>query len=98
MPSREQHCSEDLAIGLSREYPEIHKLLDQFAHYPDMKFLREHRKFLHHQEGIDYVTMRYGHEAGLAAKQHVISDCGHVPNAVNYYDGTCDNYGYSLYK
>lgn len=98
MPSREQHMKSDLKIGLSKSYPEVHGLLDQFAHYPDMEFLRRHRKFLHHREGIEYVGMRWGKEAEESAKQHVIDDCGHIPDAIDYYDGSVDQFGYKTYK
>lgn len=94
MPSREEHIEHDLKIGLSKGYGEVHALLDQFAHYPDMEFLSRHRKFLHHHEGIEYVTMRWGKEAGEAARGHVILDTGHIPHASDYYDGTVDNFGY----
>lgn len=93
MPSREYHMNSDLEIGLDKSYPEVHGLLDQFAHYPDMKFLRKHRKFLHHEEGIEYVKMRWGGEAGKSARQHVLDDCGHVPLAVDYYTGAVDEFG-----
>lgn len=93
MPSREEHCRKDREI-LGREFPEVHKILDQFSHYPDMEFLRRHRKFLHHEEGIEYITMRFGTQAGQSARQHVIDDCGHVPRAVEYYSGTVDEFGY----
>jgi hypothetical protein len=96
MPSREQHMKADLKIGLDQSFPEVHQLLDQFAHYPDMEFLRRHRKFLHHKEGIEYVTMRWGVDAGRSAKQHVIDDCGHVPDASDYYDGTVDTFGFKI--
>lgn len=97
MPSLETHCEADvLHLKLSRSYPEVHGLLDQFAHYPDMDFLKEHRKFLHHREGIDYVRARYGEEAYEAAKQHVIDDCGHIPDMVDYHNGRVDNFGNKL--
>lgn len=94
MPSREQHMRYDIERAkLDKPYPEVHKLLDQFAHYPDMEFLRRHRKFLHHKEGIEYITMRWGKEAGKSAYQHVLDDCGHIPSASQYYDGTVDEFG-----
>lgn len=94
MPSREQHCAADVHhLKLSRSYPEVHRLLDQFAHYPNWEFLRRHRKFLHHQEGIDYIRMRWGEEAAQSATQHVIDDCGHVPSAADYYNGSVDEFG-----
>lgn len=94
MPSLEQHCEADLEKAkLSRSYPEVHGLLDQFAHYPDYNFLELHRRYLHHHEGIEYVRMRFGEEAERAAKQHVIDDCGHIPHVWEYYDGSVDNFG-----
>jgi hypothetical protein len=95
MGSQQQHCREDIA-RFGRAYPEVHQLLDQFAHFPDMRFLSRHRKFLHHEEGIEYVRMRWGEEAGKAALQHVITDCGHVPAMVDYHNGAVDNYGVKL--
>jgi hypothetical protein len=92
MPSLKQHLDSDRNI-LGAEFPHVHKLLDQFAHYPDMKFLREHRKFLHHREGIEYIRMRFGPHDALSAKQHVLDDCGWVPNMVDYHNGNADNYG-----
>lgn len=93
MSSFQQHCQDDLHMGLTRSYPEVHTLLDQFAHYPDMSFLRRHRKFLHHEEGIEYIQMRYGTEAALAARRHITEDCGHVPHAADYYTGELDEFG-----
>lgn len=94
MSSRDQHLKRDVeAAGCLRPMPEVHDLLDQFAHYPDMEFLQRHRKFLHHREGIEYVRMRWGEEAAMAARQHVLDDCGHIPDAVDYYIGVVDEYG-----
>lgn len=90
----EDHVQRDKTVaGLRLGYPEVHLFMDQFAHWPDDRFLAEHRKFLHHEEGIAYVRMRWGEEAALAARQHVLDDCGHVPHAVDYYIGAVDNYG-----
>lgn len=94
MPSREEHCKIDEQEGLSRSYPEVHQLLDQFAHYPDMEFLSRHRKFLHHKEGIEYVRMRWGDEAGKSAELHVLADCEHIPDMVDYHNGKVDKFGY----
>jgi len=96
VPSREEHMRRDLEIGLSQSYNEVHRILDQFSHYPDMKFLRLHRRYLHHEEGIEYITMRFGEEAGRSARQHVEDDCGHVPHAIDYYRGSVDNFGYKI--
>lgn len=92
MASREQHLTYDL-VKFGKEYPEVHRILDQFSHYPDMKFLKRHRKFLHHEEGIEYITLRYGVEAGASARLHVQVDCGHVPHAIDYYNGTVGMFG-----
>ena len=92
MPSEAEHLKDDLRL-FGKGYPEVHRLLDQFANYPDMRFLRRHRKFLHHVEGIQYVRMRYGDEAGDAAEQHVLRDCGWVPKMVDYHNGVADEFG-----
>ena len=95
MASRDEHCQECVE-KLGAPFNEIHQLLDQFAHYPDMAFLKEHRKFLHHQEGIAYFKARYGKQAGEAARLHILRDCGDIPKAVDYYNGTVDCFGRRL--
>jgi len=77
---------------------EINERLDQFAHWPDHEFLREHRKFLHHAEGVAYFGRAYGEIGVLVASQHIHTDCGHVPKAKDYYDGTVDEYGWRVEK
>lgn len=95
MPSLAEHNGKDLMEGRAN-WNEVHVILDQFAHYPDMKFLKRHRQFLHHVEGIAYIRARFGEEAGQAAEDHVRMDCGHVPHAVDYYIGVVDNYGHKI--
>ena len=51
------------------------------------------RKFLHHEEGIDYFDARYGPIGALAARQHVLDDTGSVHHAIDYYNGTLDENG-----
>lgn len=92
MPSREYHNKRDKSMGRG-DNDHVHALLDQFAHYPDMAFLSRHRKFLHHHEGVEYVRMRWGNEAAEAARQHIIDDCGHIPDAIDYYTGNVDQFG-----
>lgn len=92
MPSLEQHMKRDKEL-FHKHYREVHVLLDQFAHYPNYLFLRMHRRYLHHEEGIEYVRMRWGGEAAEAARQHVIDDCGHVPHAADYYNGNVNEFG-----
>ena len=93
MPSEPEHLSIDRR-ELGHEFPEVHRTLDQFAHFPDGEFLQRHRKFLHHKEGIEYIRMRDGELAGLSAELHVMEDCGHIPNMEDYHNGNVDNYGY----
>lgn len=95
MPSREEHMASDVKLGLEPQ-PEVHQLLDQFAHYPNMWFLSRHRKYLHHAEGIEYVTKLHGEEAGKSAHQHVLDDCGHIPKMSDYHTGRVDQHGYVI--
>lgn len=92
MPSREYHLSQDLKF-LGQQFDDVHRILDQFAHYPDWAFLKRHRKFLHHEEGVEYIRLRFGDLAAESAIQHIKDDCGHVPKAIHYYDGTVDEFG-----
>jgi len=93
MPSREYHLSQDRK-HLGQEFDDVHRILDQFSHYPDYNFLRRHRKFLHHEEGVEYIRMRFGDLAAESAIQHIKDDCcGYVPKATDYYDGTVDEFG-----
>lgn len=72
---------------------EVNLRIDQFAHYPREATLVRHRKFLHHAEGVEYFALVYGVLGGEAAQQHVVEDCGHIPRAMHYYDGTVDAFG-----
>lgn len=72
---------------------EVNRRIDQFAHFPREVTLMRHRKFLHHKEGIEYFELQYGMVGGSAARQHVMEDCGHIPNATDYYDGKVDRMG-----
>lgn len=74
-------------------YEEVNKRIDQFAHFPDWNCLKQHRQFLHHQEGVAYFGRRYGEIGRLAAELHVRSDCGMLPKAEDYYNGVCDGLG-----
>jgi hypothetical protein len=93
MPSRQYHLSQDRK-HLGKEFNEVHRILDQFSHYPNMAFLMRHRKFMHHEEGVEYIRMRFGDLAAESAIQHIKDDCnGYVPKATDYYDGTVDMFG-----
>ena len=92
MASFEEHCQECLE-KLGDRCEEVNQRIDQFAHYPDMEFLVRHRRFLHHQEGIEYFERRYGKIGGQAARLHVLRDCGHIPEAADYDKGIVDSFG-----
>ncbi len=92
MASLAEHLQECQA-KLGNPFEEVNYRLDQFAHWPDEASLVAHRKFLHHQEGIDYITQRYGPVAGEAARLHVLRDCGHIPRAQDYYTGVVTSQG-----
>lgn len=94
MPSLGEHLQIDRSLFNGREYPEVHKLLDQFAHFPHAEFLEHHRQFLHHKEGVEYIRKRWGEEAALAAKHHILADCENLPDAADYHTGRVDSYGY----
>lgn len=72
---------------------EVNVRIDQFAHFPRMELLSGHRKFLHHEAGIEYFTLVYGQIGGMAARQHIEEDCGHVPRMVDYHNGRVDGFG-----
>lgn len=72
---------------------EINRRMDQFAHYPDMEFLEKHRQFLHHEEGIEYFERLYGDFGSVIATAHVMLDCGHVPEMMDYWNGKVDCFG-----
>lgn len=93
MPSREYHLKRDRE-AFGEEFDEVHRILDQFSHYPDQSFLKDHRKFLHHEEGVAYITKLLGETAGKAAKLHIRDDTGgNLPKAEDYYNGNCNNWG-----
>lgn len=103
MSSFEEHvqeCIDKLGSGEEAEavYREVNGRIDQFAHYPDYEFLKDHRKFLHHEEGIEYFKKRYGRLGGEAARLHVFRDCGGVPRMRDYADGTVDEFGEKISK
>ena len=71
----------------------VNAVIDQFAHWPRRDTIERHRKFLHHAQGIEYFGLVYGETGRLAAMQHVMEDCDHIPQAYHYYDGTVGKYG-----
>lgn len=90
---REMLLGRELTDDERKTINKVNERLDQFAHFPDPWFLARHRRFLHHREGIAYFERKYGRIGGLTALLHVVTDCGHVPSAVDYYTGAVDEYG-----
>jgi len=58
--------------GKSLSLEEIHKWLDEFAGKPGIGM--KHRKFRHHESGIQQSFKLFGGKADMVAKQHIISD------------------------
>ena len=90
MSTFEEHCLDTLE-KLGKRYEEVHKYMDQWT----SKFGGRHRFMLHHEQGIQEVTIKFGPEAGKAARCHVELDCGgRVPNKWDYVNGKVDFLGY----
>ena len=71
MPRLEDHCRESIDI-FGKTYEEVHRWLDEFAGSEEYGF--RHRKVRHHEAGIAEVCRLFGREAGVSAKQHIVSD------------------------
>lgn len=92
---------EDHVKSFMHKYPDadksvvekVNREIDQFAHFPNYDTLSRHRKFLHHKEGIEYFGLVYGDVGSLAAREHILQDCGHVPDMADYILGGVDEYG-----
>ena len=65
------HCSQSIAF-LGNPWPSVHIWLDEFAGRSGIGM--KHRRFRHHQEGIEEVRKIWGHQAAEAARMHIISD------------------------
>ncbi|MCI0625889.1 MAG: hypothetical protein L0387_30315 [Acidobacteria bacterium] len=71
MPSFEQHCVDAIQL-FGEPFEKVHRWLDEFAGRPPHGM--RHRKFRHHQAGIDQVRRLWGDEAAESAKAHIIAD------------------------
>ena len=71
MSKFEDHCRESIAL-FGKPYEEVHHWLDEF--YGTEKYRTRHRRVRHHEAGIREVIKLFGEEAGIVAKQHIISD------------------------
>jgi len=68
------HC-EDCEKVLGKPFKKVHEWLDEFAKkYPPPLYLETHRRFRHHDKGIQEVIKKWGYYAGQAAKLHIIRD------------------------
>lgn len=56
------------------QYKFIHYLLDHGSIDYVKVFGQNHRKFMHDDRAVRYITMTYGAEAGLVAKGHIALD------------------------
>lgn len=71
MSTFENHCRESIAL-FGQAYEEVHLWLDEF--HGTEKYKMRHRRVRHHEAGIKEAIKLFGEEAGLVAKQHIISD------------------------
>jgi len=56
------------------QYKYIHHLIDHGDIDYVAVFGQSHRKFMHDQRMVDYITANYGIEAGMVAKGHLAID------------------------
>ncbi len=70
MPSFEQHCEESLLL-FGEPFEEVDRWLDEFAGKPPHGM--RHRKFRHHDAGIEEVRRRWSEKAAAAARAHIIA-------------------------
>jgi hypothetical protein len=76
MASRKAHCKETLE-KLGAEFDEVHSWIDGLACI-DGQLNINHRRWRHHEEGVEEVREMFGDEAAKAAEIHIIRDCGRV--------------------
>ena len=75
MAKIETHCKDCEAV-LGKPYLEVHEWLDAYAkEYNPFLYFELHRKFRHHDEGVEEAKKLFGHYGAQAAKLHIIRDC-----------------------
>ena len=67
----EAHCQDSLKLFGDR-FEQVHKWLDAYA--GKLGIGMKHRRFRHHQEGIDIIKSLYGEAADLEALRHIKQD------------------------
>jgi len=88
MASLAQHKRDCLQF-LAKDFEEVHQWLDAcFA-----RFGPKHRHARHHRDGIRQAKELFGEAGGTAALIHILRDCMHVPNRIDYENGYVDALG-----
>ena len=78
MANRAEHCRE-CKEKMGKEFDEVHKWLDGLAS-PKKGYLNmNHRRYRHHDDGVEEIRLMYGDEAAKAAEMHIITDFGSIP-------------------
>lgn len=82
MASFERHCR-DCEIILGDRHEAVNRWLDSY--FATMG--SDHRRRLHHTEGVREAVELFGIEGAKAAVIHVVRDCGRVPQEHEYHTG-----------
>lgn len=78
--TKEKHSKKCIEV-LGEPFDYVHDWLDEFA---DGTY--SHRRYRHHEDGIEYVRQKWGTRAAIAARIHIEQDWGHVPLRIAYDD------------
>ena len=74
------HMSDCRAIIGYCVFKQVHEFLDQYAKVFDVdRYGEYHRTFLHNKYGIEVVRAKWGLDAGIAAKIHIVRDYIEIP-------------------
>ena len=81
----DEHCERSTEL-FGEPGGEYHKWLDQYANGPSA---HEHRKVLHHKEGVEIGVMLFGDRARKHLEQHLMDDlglefAGDIPHLIDY--------------
>lgn len=83
-----EHCNDCLRI-LGDKCEEVNRWMDELFKAAGPR----HRYVRHHWEGVDKAEELFGPLGRAAAIVHIMKDCGHIPHADDYQDGTVDVLG-----
>lgn len=84
----DEHCNDcESILGIRLE--EVNGWIDGAF----KRFGPRHRFERHHWEGVSKAEELFGIEGRKAALIHILKDCGHIPHAKDYNDGTVDVLG-----